>query len=138
MPVQMKTEFDRRTVLMLGAGAMALFGGAPEAQGAEMKELAPGVTIKTLREVDSTIPGFSKARLHEITFRPGSKFGPQTLKTVNVCEIRNAPLNVSIKGQRPFTLQPGDIYACPVGWVETDTNTSNKPSIMRVVELQPA
>jgi hypothetical protein len=45
---------------------------------------------------------------------------------------------VEIKGKDPFTLQPGDIYFCPVGNVETDTNKSDKPSIMRIIELEPA
>ena len=134
-------EFDRRSALLIGAGgAAALFaGGSPAlAQDAPVQELAPGVTLKVLREVDAMIPGFTKARLLEITFEPGATFGPETLTTVAICEITGAPLDINIEGQEPFTLQPGDIYACPVGWVETDTNNSDTPSIMRVSELQPA
>lgn len=134
-------EFDRRSALLLGvAGAGALLGSGPQALAEDVKEeeLAPGVTLKMLREVDAKIPGYSKARVMELTFQPGSKLGPEKLTTVAICEIQGAALDVSIEGQQPFTLQPGDIYACPVGWVETDTNNSSAPCVMRVAELQPA
>ncbi len=140
-PTKTEYEVDRRSALLLGMmGTTALFGMTPQALAHEVKseELAPGVTIKTLREVDAMIPGFSKARLLELTFQPGSKLGPEKGTTVVVCEIQGAPLDINIEGQKPFTLQPGDIYACPAGWVETDTNNSSAPSIMRVAELQPA
>jgi len=141
--IQAKSEFDRRSVLIFGAaGAAALFGGGSFALADEVKveELAPGVTLKTFREVAPVgpVPGYSKALLMEITFQPGSKFGPDTSKTVDICEIQGAPLYAEIEGKEPFTLQPGDIYFCPVGNVETDTNKSDKPSIMRIIELIPA
>jgi len=136
-------EFDRRAVLLLSAtGTAALLGGRSFALADEVKveEIAPGVTLKTFREVAPVgpVPGFSKALLMEITFQPGSKFGPDTSKTVDICEIQGAPLYAEIEGKEPFTLQPGDIYFCPVGNVETDTNKSDKPSIMRIIELIPA
>lgn len=134
-------EIDRRSALVLGAAGLAtLFAGDLSAQAQEGAEvtLAPGVTIKTLKEVKSMIPGFSKAFLHEITFQPGSSAGPEKLKSVNLCQILEAPLDINIEGQAPYTLQPGDIYVCPVGWVETDTNSGDKASIMRIFELIPA
>ena len=136
-------EFDRRSVLLLGAtGAAALLGGSPLALADDVKveEIAPGVTLKILREVVPVgpIPGFSKARLMELTWQPGAKSPPDTSKTVDLCEIQGAPLYVEIEGKEPFTLQPGDFYACPVGQTETDTNKSDKPCIMRVMELEPA
>ncbi|OCP24767.1 MULTISPECIES: hypothetical protein [unclassified Ensifer] len=141
--VQTRTEIDRRSVLIFGAaGVAAIFGGVSPALSDEVKveELAPGVTLKTFKEAApvAPIPGFSKALLMEITFQPGSKFGPDTSKTVDICEIQGAPLYVEIEGKEPFTLQPGDIYFCPVGNVETDTNKSDKPSTMRIIELVPA
>lgn len=141
--VQTRTEIDRRSMLIFGAaGVAAIFGGVSPALADEVKveELAPGVTLKTFKEAApvAPIPGFSKALLMEITFQPGSKFGPDTSKTVDICEIQGAPLYVEIEGKEPFTLQPGDIYFCPVGNVETDTNKSDKPSIMRIIELVPA
>ncbi|RWA75250.1 MAG: hypothetical protein EOQ28_09090 [Mesorhizobium sp.] len=142
--IQAKPELDRRSVLFLGAaGTAALFGGGSLAQADEVKaeELAPGVTLKTFKEVApmGPVPGFQKAKLMEITFQPGSTFSdPNPSKTVDICEIQGAPLYVEMKGRAPFTLQPGDVYFCPVGNVEADTNKSDKPSIMRIVELIPA
>jgi len=142
-PTRTELEFDRRSVLLLGAtGAAALLGGSQFAVADDVKveQLAPGVTLKTFKEVVpmGPIPGFSKARLMEITWQPGAKFGPDKSKTADFCEIQGAPLYVEIEGKEPFTLQPGDFYACPAGQTETDTNKSDKPSIMRIVELDPA
>ena len=134
-----KSELDRRGVLLFGAAAV--FGGMTFAMSDDVKaeEIAPGVTLKMLKEVVpiGPIPGFSKARLIEITWQPGSKFGPDTSKTVALCEIQGAPLYVEMDGMEPFTLQPGDMYACPVGRTETNTNKSDKPSVMRIMELEP-
>lgn len=141
--IQSNSELDRRDVLLFGAaGAAALFGGMSFAMADDVKveELAPGVTLKIFKTVEPVgpIPGFSKASLLELTFQPGSTLTDPGAKTVAICEIQGAPLYVEIKGKEPFTLQPGDIYFCPIGNVETDTNKSDKPSIMRVVELEPA
>ena len=141
--IKTQPEFDRRSAILLGlSGAAALFGGSSLAFADDVKveEIAPGVTLKTLKVVVPVgpIPGYSKVSLMEITFAPGSKFGPDTSKTVDLCEIQGAPLYTEIVGKAPFTLQPGDFYACPVGQTETDTNKSDKPSIMRIVEMEPA
>ena len=140
---QIEFEIDRRSVLLLSVtGTAALFGGSSFALAEDVKveEIAPGVTLKTFREVAPVgpVPGFSKALLMEVTFQPGSTFTDPGSKTVDICEIQGAPLYAEIKGKEPFTLQPGDIYFCPVGNVETDTNKSDKPSIMRIIELVPA
>jgi hypothetical protein len=142
-PTRTELEFDRRTVLLLGAtGAATLLGGSPPslADDVKVEELAPGVTLKIFKEVVpvGTIPGFSKARLMEVTFQPGSKFGPEKLQAVDICEIQGAPIYVEIEGKEPFTLQPGDIYACAAGQTETDTNKSDQACIMRIIELEPA
>jgi hypothetical protein len=135
-----KSELDRRGVLLFGAAAV--FGGMTFAMSDEVKaeEIAPGVTLKILKEAVpiAPIPGFSKARLMEITFQPGSKFGPDKGKSVDICEIQGAPLYAEIEGMEPFTLQPGDIFACPAGLTETNTNKSDKPCIMRIMELDLA
>ncbi|RUT96725.1 hypothetical protein EOD23_29995 [Mesorhizobium sp. USDA-HM6] len=138
-----KSDIDRRSVLIFGAAsAVALFGqGSPAMTGeAKVEEVAPGVTLKTFTEAEplGPVPGFKKAVLMELTYQPGSTFTEPGSKTVDICEIQGAPLYVEIKGKDPFTLQPGDIYFCPVGNMETDTNKSDKPSIMRIIELIPA
>jgi len=145
MGTQTNHEFDRRSMLLLGTAgaAAALLGGSPLALADDVKvqEIAPGVTLKTLREVDpmGPVPGYKKARLIEITWQPGAKFAdPTPSKTVDICEIQNAPLYCEPQEIAAFTLQPGDVYFCPVGYVEFETNKSDKPSIMRIIELDPA
>lgn len=120
-----------------------MFGGMPFAMADEVKaqEIAPGVTLKIFKDAKPLGPvpgGYAKATLMELTFQPGAKFGPDTSKAVAFCEIQGAPLHVEIKGMKSFTLQPGDVYFCPINQTETDTNKSDKPSVMRVVELEPA
>jgi hypothetical protein len=140
--IQSKSELDRRNVLLFGAAsASALFGGMSFAMADEVKaeEIAPGVTLKIFKAAAplAPVPGaYAKATLMELTFQPGAKFTEPGSKTVDICEIQGAPLYAEIKGMEPFTLQPGDIYFCPIGNVETDTNKSDKPSIMRVVSLE--
>ncbi len=142
--IQSKSEIDRRNVLLFGAaGAAALFDGMSFAMADEVKaeEIAPGVTMKVFKSVPplAPVPGaYTKASLVELTFQPGAIFTEPGSKTVSICEIQGAPLYVEIKGMEPFTLQPGDVYFCPVGNVETDTNKSDKPSIMRVIDLELA
>ena len=142
--IQSKPEFDRRDVLLFGAaGAAALFGGMPFAMADEVKaeEIAPGVTMKVFKSVAplAPVPGaYTKASLVELTFQPGAILTEPGSKTVSICEIQGAPLYVEIKGMEPFTLQPGDVYFCPIGNVEVDTNKSDKPSIMRVIDLELA
>ena len=137
-------ELDRRSALLLGiGGAATLFGTSSFAFADDVKaeELAPGVTLKIFKEVDpmGPVPGYKKARLMEITWQPGAKLAdPNPSKTVDLCEIQNAPLYIENVGREPYTLQPGDFYFCPVGDVQTQTNKSDKPSIMRIVELDPA
>ena len=136
-----KSELDRRGVLLFGAAAV--FGGMTFAMSDEVKaeEIAPGVTLKVFKSVPplAAVPGaYTKANLMEITFQPGSSFTENGSKTVDICEIQGSPLYVEIKGMAPFTLQPGDVYFCTVGNVETDTNKSDKPSIMRIIDLELA
>ena len=138
-----KHELDRRSALLLGlGGAATLFGTSSLAVADDVKteEIAQGVTLRTLKEVDPImpIPGYKKARLMEITWQPGAVLPASKSTTVDICEIQGAPLYVEIVGKAPFTLQPGDFYACPVGQTETDTNKSDKPSIMRIVEMEVA
>jgi hypothetical protein len=133
-------EMDRRTVLALGlTGASALLLGATrEAAAEEVKELAPGVQMRVLKEVPAQIAGFGKVRWREITWQPGAKLGPTTMKNPMICEITNGPLQQHIEGQAPTTLQPGDTYVCHIGMVETEENNGTVPSIMRVIDLLPA
>src|SRR5690242_15008708 len=134
------TDTDRRGLLGLGAALALLFGriGSAHAAEAGAKEVAPGVTVRVLKETESMIEGAPKIRLREITFAPGSTLGPTKMPNAMICEITQAPLEQSIEGQSTRTLQPGDIYACHPGMVETDVNRGSAPCVMRVFDLLPA
>jgi hypothetical protein len=120
-------------------GASALFLGAVRTATAEdAKEVAPGVQLRVLKEIPVQFSGYSKVRWREITWQPGAKFGPNTMKNPMICEITGGPLEQHIEGQPPTTLQPGDTYVCHIGMVETDENKGTVPSTMRVIDLLPA
>lgn len=51
---------------------------------------------------------------------------------------RPSAMLIGVSGAAAFLGGGSFAYFCPVGNVETDTNKSDKPSIMRVVELIPA
>lgn len=134
------SELDRRTAIVLGlTGISALLLGTRSAvAAAEVKEIAPGVTMKILNEVPVEIPGFVKVRWREITWAPGAKLGATTMKNVMFCQIKGGPLEQYVEGQAPKTLQPDDTFACHVGMVEADENKGTVPSVMLVVDLLPA
>lgn len=131
---------DRRTALVVGlAGASALLFSAPQAVlAADTKEVAPGVTLKVLKKMPSDIPGFANIQWREITWQPGAKLGPITMKNAMICEISGGTLEQTIEGMKTKTLQPGDTYLCHVGMVETDTNKGTTPTTMRVIDLLTA
>ena len=133
-------DTDRRTALVMGlTGASALLLGATRAATAQdATEVAPGVQLRVLKEIPVQFSGYSKVRWREITWQPGAKFGPNTMKNPMICEITGGPLEQHIEGQPPTTLQPGDTYVCHVGMVETDENKGTVPTTMRVIDLLPA
>ena len=131
---------DRRTALVIGLAGLStlVLGAKSRAVAEEAKEIAPGVHMKVLKESPSEIPGFSKVRWREITWQPGAKLGPITMKNAMICEITGGPLEQSIEGMDVKVLQPGDTYICHVGMVETDVNRGTGPSTMRVIDLLSA
>jgi hypothetical protein len=122
----------------LTAASALLLGATGEAIAEDAKEVAPGVTLRQLKEIPVKIAGYSKVRWREITWQPGAKFGPNTMKNPMICEITGGPLEQHIEGQPATTLQPGDTYVCHTGMVETDENKGTVPSTMRVIDLLPA
>ena len=111
-------DTDRRTALVMGStGASALFLGAVRTATAEdAKEVAPGVQLRVLKEIPVQFSGYSKVRWREITWQPGAKFGPNTMKNPMICEITGGPLEQHIEGQPPTTLQPGDTMSATLEW----------------------
>jgi hypothetical protein len=131
---------DRRTALVVGlAGASALLVRTPqEAMAADATEIAPGVTLKVIKQMPSDIPGFPKIKWREITWQPGAKFGPTTMTNAMICEIAGGTLEQTTEGMGTKTLQPGDTYLCHIGMVETDVNNGATPTQMRVIDLLTA
>ena len=84
------------------------------------------------------IEGVPKIRLREFTIAPGATFGPIKMPNAMICEITQAPLEQTIEGQPAHMLQPGDIYTCHPGMVETDVNRGSATSVMRVFDLLTA
>jgi hypothetical protein len=80
-------DVDRRTAIALSlTGAAALLGPKPSvaATQAQGEEIAPGVHYRMLGEAASPIPGFEKVTWEEVTWQPGAKFGPSTMKPHDV------------------------------------------------------
>ena len=77
---------------------------------ADATEIAPGVTLKVIKEMPSEIPGFPKIQWREATWQPGAKLGPTTMKNAMICEISGGTLEQTIEGMGTKTLQPGDTY----------------------------
>jgi hypothetical protein len=135
-------DMDRRTAIAVGlTGASAvLLGAKPSIAATEAKgeEIAPGVHWRVLGEAPSPVQGFEKVRWEELTWQPGAKFGPTTMKVPMICEIIQGPLEQVIEGQAgPKTLETGATYACHVGMVETNENKGTDVPVMRIIRLMP-
>jgi quercetin dioxygenase-like cupin family protein len=135
---------DRRAAIALGlvgASAVAFTGTGPAAaQGrkpVETKEVAKGIERKVYEDVESMIPGFAKVRLVEVTWQPGASSGPHTMENFLICEMSQGELRETINGQ-PVTRRTGDVWTCPIGQVDTDTDRGNTPATMRIFTLLKA
>jgi hypothetical protein len=132
---------DRRAALLLGVlggSAIALsFGRSALAQQAaqgQATELAPGVTRRVIAEVPSVVSGFAKVRLVEVTWQPGGKLGPSTMKDAMICEMSAGALDETKNGQ-PVQRKTGDVWTCAVGDVDNDVNNGSVPATMRIFSL---
>jgi hypothetical protein len=123
---------------LLGASAFA-FGngrGAQAAQG-EVREVAKGVTLQTVGEVESSFPEFAKIRLDEVTWQPGARSGPSTMEHPMICEMSQGALDETKDG-KPFTRKTGDLWTCAIGEVDVDVNDGSSPATMRIFRLLKA
>jgi hypothetical protein len=129
---------DRRTLLLMGvAGATALaVGNSGETLAGEAKAPAPevkDVAIKEGKPVDSMIPGFSKVRLREFTFKPEGRV-KATMDNPMICECSQGSLEVSQDG-KSFTAKKGHLWTCNQGTVEETVNKGKTVAIMRVFDV---
>jgi quercetin dioxygenase-like cupin family protein len=133
-----EVRLDRRTLLLMGvAGATALaVGNSGETLAGEAKAPAPevkDVAIKEGKPVDSMIPGFSKVRLREFTFKPGGRV-KATMDNPMICECSQGSLEVTQDG-KSFTAKKGHLWTCNQGTVEESVNKGKTVAVMRVFDV---
>jgi len=126
-------DVKRRTMVVAGlAGASALLLGNGESF-AQPIEKKGRVDRKEQKPVDSMIPGFSKVRLRETTFAPGSS-SKAKMQNPMICECSQGSLEVTADDKK-FTVKKGDVWTCSAGMVEAISNTGSTPGTMRVFDL---
>ena len=87
-------DHDRRAALLLGlAGVTAAVVGQGSEAAAQQAGPAPGLSVRTVAEVPSTVPGYAMVRLVEVTFEPGAKGPPMTMNDPMVCEMGRGELD---------------------------------------------
>jgi hypothetical protein len=135
---------ERRATLLLGiaSASAVVFGQGRHAFGqqvapGEWKEVAAGVTKREVAEVSSTVPGFAKVTLVEVTWQAGAKTGPTTMKDAMVCEMSAGALDET-KNNKPVPRKTGDVWTCAVGDVDIDVNNGTVPATMRIFSLVKA
>jgi hypothetical protein len=127
-------EMDRRAVLKAGlAGASALLF---KTDGGLFAAEEKGVERKTVKPVDSMIPGFPKVGLREITLQPGAST-KATMKNPMICECSQGSLEVAQDGKK-FTANKGHVWTCKEGLVEETSNNGKTAATMRILDLLPA
>ncbi len=132
------TNLTRRQTLMMGLGAISAWAvgsssAAIAAVGDEAK-VADGVTIKTLGEGKSMIPGYSKVQLREMTFQPGAVFEIHPMTNAMVCHMREGELLID-QGAGEFPVKKGTIWTCMAGGKEGAKNTGKTVAIMSISDL---
>jgi len=132
-----RERLDRRTLLRLGfAGASALVLGKVGYAAAPAPDTKPevkDVDIKTGKEVESMLPGFSKVRLREFTFKPGGRV-KATMENAMICECSQGSLQVTQDG-KTFTANKGHVWTCRQGLVEETVNKGKGTAVMRVFDV---
>ena len=132
------TDLTRRQTLKMGLGAIsAIVVSSPTsaiaAVGDEAK-VADGVTLKTLGEGKSMIPGYSKVQLREMTFQPGAIFEIHPMANAMVCHMREGELLID-QGAGEFPVKKGTIWTCMAGGKEGAKNTGKTVAIMSISDL---
>ena len=128
----------RRQTLLFGLGAVStLVLGAHDAAIAavgDAAKVADGVTLKTLGEGKSMIPGYSKVQLREMTFQPGAVFAIHPMTNAMVCHLREGELLID-QGAGEFIVKQGTIWTCMAGGKEGAKNTGKTVAVMSISDL---
>lgn len=136
MPRAQETaDLARRDVLRWGlvGASVLILGSGHSGHAGEMS----GVERKVLKEVDSNIPGYSKIRVRDVIFQPGSSTPTMTMENDMVCETTEGTLEVT-KDEQAFTAPKGTLWTCRKGGTEITANTGQTVAIMHVIDLLPA
>ena len=127
----------RRGVMVVGlAGASAFLVGNTGSAYAQPIEEKGKVGRKTLKPVESMVPGYPKVRLREVTYQPGASTKAK-MQNAMVCQCTQGTLEVS-QDDKAFTAKTGDIWTCKVGMIEANANKGNTAATMRVIDLLTA
>ena len=137
------TALNRRTALVAGLGsatAVTLVASRAEAAhypagvGQPVPEATGDVRRVNLSERPSTIPGYSKVRMLDIVFAPGSSEPVEEMSADMVCHCTEGELTVTNDGNE-FVAKAGDVWTCRKGGTEGLANNGSSQAVMRVVVL---
>jgi quercetin dioxygenase-like cupin family protein len=137
------TALNRRTVFVAGLGsaaAVTLVAGRAEAEhyppgvGQPVPEATGDVRRVNLSERPSTIPGYSKVRMFDIVFSPGSSEPVEEMPADMVCHCTEGELTVTNDGKE-FVAKAGHVWTCRKGGTEGLANKGSSQAVMRVVVL---
>ena len=137
------TVFNRRTVFLAGLGsavAVSLVAdpAAAEHYGADVGEPVPeakgNVRRVNLSERGSTIPAYTKVRMLDIVFPPGSSEPVEEMMADMVCHCTEGELTVTNDGTE-FIAKAGDVWTCRAGGTEGLVNNGSSQAVMRVAVL---
>lgn len=137
------TALDRRLMLVAGLGgaaAVSLVAGRAQAEhypadaGEPVPEATGNVRRVDLSERPSTIPGYSKVRLLDIVFPPGSSEPVEEMVADMVCHCTEGELTVTNDGKE-FVAETGNVWTCRKGGTEGLVNNGASQAVMRVAIL---
>ena len=137
------TVLNRRMMLAAGLGsaaAVSLVVGRAEAEhyppdaGEPVPEATGNVRRVNLSERASTIPGYTKVRMLDIVFPPGSSEPVEEMMADMVCHCAEGELTVTNDGKE-FVAKAGDVWTCRKGGTEGLVNNGSSQAVMRVAIL---
>ncbi len=137
------TVVNRRTVFLAGLGsavAVSLVADPAAAEhypadaGEPVTEAVGNVRRVNLSERPSTIPGYTKVRLLDIVFPPGSSEPVEEMPADMVCHCTEGELTVTNDGKE-FVAKAGDVWTCRKGGTEGLVNNGTSQAVMRVAIL---
>ncbi len=116
------------TTLMVAVALMLLYRAAPAT------ELPEGVSLRTLSESPSGIPGIEKIQLQELRMEPGAKWENFVLRDTSLCTVIQGKLTVAWAGE-PVTYSLGSTMMIPQGMQQSFYNNGSEPNVQHIWRL---